>query len=271
MYFGCHCVWYRKLIRKPALAWPISVLIIGLSFALIAAYIKVFEIITVNSQVDIEFSNIFGTSVYSFLILLDVGILLLSVVLVMLLMLRFNVLFGIRENYSPLFLVVHILALIGFSYYFFMESWSLVAISVIAITMFMVVVYRSPFDRLLTYDISNYLILIFVFSLLVTYSVVAGIELKNEVKAEQIASRILGSQVTNTMFDYEISTSSIQTNLDEVRDRMLALNNHTAFRDWLQETYLEPNFRGFDVSLFMYDSDNNRLDEDRERQPGCTA
>lgn len=260
-------VFYRKLAQRPFFAWVFCVFSLGASLFLLYWFGETFAKITTNSKAAIDFSNIFSTSIYSFLILLDVGILLLSIYLAMFILLRFNVLFGFRLRFHPIFLLVHFLIIVGFAVYLFGDSSYLAALSVLVVIAVVSVIYRRPFTALLSYDLPNHLLLLTAASLLITYNVAIGIEMRNEIDVEQISSRILGEQVSNTIFAFEKVTSAIKTDQEEIRDQMNAIINPTGFRDWLQEKYMIPNFPGYEVALFMYDEKQRRLDRDRSSQP----
>lgn len=257
---------YRKIALHPQLAWLTCVLTVGLSVFLISKYVNIFEDITKDSQVAIDFSNIFSTSLYSFLILLDVGILLFSFFMVIFVLLRFNILYGNRLPNRTAFAIFHLGVTAGFCFIFFREAPLIAAFTIFAIAVAMLVLWRMPFKPLLNFDLANYLILITAFTTLITYNVMRGIELKNEINVETISDRILGSQITNTIFAFERSTQTLDASQEEVREQLVATQNQTEFRNWIKDKAFSSNFQGYDVMLFMYDKHGKRLDRDR-RQP----
>ncbi|MEM6263382.1 MAG: hypothetical protein AAGI38_12795 [Bacteroidota bacterium] len=73
---------YQKLVNRKVIAWGICLLNLAVCSLLLWAYNGIFDEIMLNSQVDVEFSNVFETSIYSFIILLDIGMLLMAIAFV---------------------------------------------------------------------------------------------------------------------------------------------------------------------------------------------
>lgn len=256
----------RKITQSHWIAWPVMLLTIFLSSFLMFLYIGVFEAITSNSQVDIEFSNFFKTNIYSFLILLDVGILLLGIMLMIFLLLKPNVIYLNRYKKQPLFVVVQVLALMGFNLWLFELSLPVVLLVTIGLLMLGFALYRLPFKPLLRHDLANYLIIVLMFSILVTYNIVMGINLGNQLKAQQIAERILGSQVAKTVFAFSKSIQVMNGVQEQIKIQEQTFQDINLLRDWLTRTHLDPNFKEFDVQLFVYSSDGKRLDKTEGRE-----
>ena len=262
---------YRKIITQKVWAWPVAILTIVLSSIIFKYYVDFFKLITINSQVDIAFSNIFKSSIYSYIILMDVGILLLSFTLVIISLLRFNILFGQRERYRSLFIIVHILSLLGIN--LFLHKSGNVPLAFIISTclvLLFLVVYRQPFRPILHYDLVNYFLVILSFSILITYNVVSGIENNNREKVKRIAEWVLGSQLGNTVYTFETAMSNMDGDAKDISLKYRELKNSNAynqFNEWLKETYFVSNFTQFEVWLYMYNSRKERLDRVRARPP----
>ncbi|RMG22077.1 MAG: sensor histidine kinase, partial [Bacteroidetes bacterium] len=262
---------YRKIINGRIWAWPMAIFSIVASSLLLWLFVNFFRDITVNSQVDIAFSNLFKASIYSFIILLDVGILLLSIVLIIISLLKFNVLFGQRERYGTLFTAVHLISLLGINLFLHKDgNWQLALIVSVCLGLLFYAIYRLPFRPILHYGVVNYFLLLLSFSILVTYCVVVGMDQSNQAKVERIANSILGSQQSNTVFTYETVISNMESDQKLITLKYHELKGSNAFSqysDWLKDHYFAPKFTQFDVWLYVYDTQNNRLDRNKSRPP----
>ncbi|MEZ4776069.1 MAG: ATP-binding protein [Bacteroidia bacterium] len=254
---------FRKIISKNIYAWPAMFATILISSLLMMFYVQIFREITMNSQVDIEFSNFFKADMYSFLILLDVGILFLSISLLIFTLLKLNVLFARRFGATPLFIGFHVLSALLINLALHGTAPILSVIFTMAILGLGVTVYRVPFRPILHQDLVNYLILTTIFSIVVTYNMVIGVNFNNEQKADRIADGVLGSQVANTVFTFIKATGNITGRIEEIARKKKELNNTDEFKNWVKETFLSPNFKEFEVRLYLYDEQNKRLDKDK--------
>ena len=258
---------FRRLLRNHWLAWPAMIISIGISSLLMAWYIDVFEQITLNSQVDIEFSNLFKTDFYSYLILIDVGTLWLALSMVMFILLRLNMLYLCRYGCPWLSLSVQALLVVGFNYFLHQSAPAAILLSTVSLLLYGLVIYRLPFGPILKQDLVNYLLITIVASMLVTYNVVLGVRISKRHRAQQIAERVLSSPTTNTLLNYDKAISRVESDMEEIRAKRASASDFSDFRDWLNENYLRANFKGFNVCLFLYDSTGQRLDSDPDIVP----
>ncbi|MEO1385365.1 MAG: hypothetical protein AAFV78_19270 [Bacteroidota bacterium] len=208
-------VFFRRIIHDHYVAYPAMLLTTAISAFLIYWYIAVFEAITINSQVDIEFSNIFKTNAFSYLILLDVGMLLLSIILIISGILRLNALYARRYYLSPLFILFQILSIVSCNVYLHQGKPWLSIIASVVMVVILVTLYRIPFRSLLRQDLINYLMLTLSVTILVSYSAIEGVNLNTQLRVTQIAERVLGSQAANTVFGFTKAISKMDV---EIRD-----------------------------------------------------
>ncbi|MEO1448968.1 MAG: hypothetical protein AAFV07_05530 [Bacteroidota bacterium] len=260
---------YRKILLQPFLAWPLMIATLFFSVLLMQWAYELFANLTEHSQVDIEFSNIFKTNIYSYLILLDVGVLFLGISLVIFTLIKLNVLF-LNRFQGELFwtyLLVQVSFLFFFCVIFFPARLWLAALTGAGLLGLAYTVFRKPFRPILYQDVGNYIAIILVFSALVTYHVVAGINTKNSQRAVQIADRVVGSQAANTVFGFGKGLSRLKAEQTLVRQKLVDLDNFNDFRDWVVARYFAPNLKEFEVSLFLYSHENKPLDDYRQREP----
>ncbi|RMG72330.1 MAG: HAMP domain-containing protein [Bacteroidetes bacterium] len=255
------------VMERPVLLWPSLGLSLLLSSALLKWYVYVFEQFYVNSQVDIEFSNIFRTDIYSFLILLDVGVLLLALILVVFLLIKLNVLLVWRHQLSLRLLLPQLLFLVAVNLLLHPGAPVLGLLVSLTLATMGLVLYRIPFRPILHHDLGNYLLILLAFSVLVTYNVVAGVNLTRQFRAEQLAQTVLGTQAANTAADMVGALGRIEENMDEIRTQAATYRDINDFRDWMAERFFGPGFKEFQVGLYIYSSAGRRLDSRGEREP----
>lgn len=261
----------QRLIKRPVLAWLIMAIGMGVSALLISLFFVGFERIIDDSQIDIEFSNLLKTNIYSYLILLDLGVLMLSICMICFLLIKLNILYGRRYGFGLGFIAGQILLSAGINYLLYWQMNLNPVLSILAtlgLILMALFVYRVPFRPLLHQNLGNYMILILVITIFTTYGVVNGVTFKNRLKADQIAKRILGNEVTNTIVSLEFALNSLKDDMPLVQDTRQNMRDDSRFRDWVRNNYLEPNFQEFNVELFLYDKNGRPLDrEKRSKQP----
>ncbi|MDX2287043.1 MAG: ATP-binding protein [Bacteroidia bacterium] len=250
---------YRRLIAVPWLAWPAMALTLLLSTGLLRWYGNVFFTITENSQIDIEFANVFKADIYSFIILLDTGILLLSLTLAMMTMLKLNVLYARRFRVPGAFVALHALGLGLAVLFWFPEAPVQASMAAVFAAAAGLVVYRIPFKPLLHHDLINYTVLTACFSMLVTYHVTQGVNQSNRYEAERVARQAPGSQAANTVLSFNKSVDGLERDISLVKDRLERNPDLARFQAWLVDEYLRDNFKEFEVRLFGFDSLGNPL------------
>ncbi|MFK7923810.1 MAG: ATP-binding protein [Bacteroidia bacterium] len=264
-------VYIKKVINKPILSWVLMGAGIAACGYLMSLFIVGFERVVNDSTIDIEFSNLLQTNMFSYLILLDAGLLFLQIALISFLILKLNVFYGRRHGFTAPFLLAQFVMALGINltlYYFLEIGFSTSILATIGIMLLGLTMYRIPYDHFLKHDLANYLIFLLLMTIFTTYGVTSGIALKNKLKADRISNSILGGEVTNTIINYQFTIGSLQTELPTVQETRERLNDDSKFRDWVRSNYVEPNFQEFNVDLFLYDEQNRALDiRNRSREP----
>ena len=256
-FFRISNILYRKIIKNQYLAWPAMFTTLGISSYLLDMYIEVFKRISVNSSVDLDF---FKADLYSFLILLDVGVLLLALGLVIFSLLKLNVLYGHRYGKSPYFLSFHLLAVLVINFLLHQSSPEIALVNSVGVLLLGLCVLRIPFKPILHQDLVNYLVMTMVFSLLVTYNLVVGVELNHQVDAQYIAERIIGNETSKIVVSFNAVTENVGNNQVEAeiqKDKM----DMAEYEDWFIETFFKPSFEDFSYKISTYDYlEGKRLD-----------
>lgn len=262
-------LWYRKIIVGKRWVWPFSILTLAISSYLFSVFFDLLMDIMENSQIDFDFSNLFETSIFSFLVLLDIGVLLLSIILIVSSLLKFNAHFGERNGYKPYFILIHLLSLLTINLLLFPNGeWPSALIVMGSLGIIFATLVRMPTNPILHYDPINYILIVFTCALVATYNVVIGLDFKKTEKAERILERILGAQEDLTVYNFETSLNSVENNNERIIKQYAEFQpNNELFTQYLKDNYLSPNFTQFEVWLYMYDKDDVRLDGNNRRVP----
>ncbi len=250
---------YRRLIQRfEFMSLIFSCLTLFVGMYLLSTYYEIFISIVINSQIQIEFSNLFTTDFYSFLILLDAGVLLFAVILILLMICKFNILLGIKYGYSLPFWISQF-TLIGLLAYYFFEpiigrgyllSYHIGTVVLCMVILFYVI-FRMPFKRIFSYDLTNYVLLVIFISLTITSNLSQGIELYNQSKVERIGSQVLQERLELEV-NFQSAQVGINSNIEEIYDRAESFRRISQFESWLNEEYIAPKFRGFETWTYIH-------------------
>ena len=258
---------YRKILTYPL--W-VSVLVasvmIGVSCYLLKVYVDIFETILVNSQIGVEFSNIFKTRIYSYVILLDVGLLLLGIILIMYSLLKFNVLLAHKRKLGEYYWGFHVGLFLMFNLTLHSSAFWLALIATFCLLLLFFGVYRTPFEPILDFDLNNYLLIALSFSILITYNIIIGIDFNYQTRLEEVADLVSEQESLYTSIHFDNAVRRINYDMDDVRGKKDKNPNSNSFREWLQETYFEPEFTRYEVQMFMFDRYGRRMDRNRNRK-----
>jgi two-component system nitrogen regulation sensor histidine kinase NtrY len=262
---------YRKMFSRSHWQYLFAAFSILASCALIRLHFAIFQTIIDNSQVPIEFTNIFQTDPYSYLILLDMGLLLLGFGFLILLLLRFNVLLSKRLKNPLPFYVVNLLLFLVVNALFYLPSWSPFLATTGALGVALTMVFRMPHDRIFRYDLPNYLILLTVGAVLSAYSVLNGVNNRNSFYVKKIADKVLEDRQEKARIGYQLSAMSFVNNPEQQAEIELKYEELDSdigkLIDWFQLEYLDKNFEVFETRIFAYDKNQKRIDRNLQEKP----
>lgn len=250
---------YRKISNVKVLPWIALIVSIGISTFLLKIYFDIFSSITLNSRVDVEFSNIFKTNLYSFLILLDVGLLLLAISLIQFSILKFNVYFSGKFGYSSRIVLPQLFLALAFNIFWFKYDLKISLLATVALFMLCVVLYRRLFENILHQDLLNYLFIIFAFSIIVCYNVVQGIDLRKRDDARRLADTVLSSELDNIVSGYDFSLITLDRELEKIEQKRRELGKTSDLVEHIRGYFRATNFKGYDIRLFAYDTRGRRI------------
>lgn len=261
---------WKKLLKNHYWAWITMLFTVGMVMTLAYYYSFLFDKITSSSQIGLEFSNIFSADLFAFLILLDVGLLFLVVILGAFILLKFNILYGRRYGFSPIFWLIHILAILVYGIAIYQGEWSLAISMSLAVAGILLTLKRIPNRPILHHDMINYLLLLTILSVAVTVHFDKSLEKDRQQKSRQIAIGIIGNQEVHTVSSFNRAVERLQNDSSAVQEQFRETNTFNEFREWIIRDYFQPRLKEFDVQLFAFDTADVRIDNSREFEPSFT-
>jgi len=260
---------YGKLLERVRLQWPIAVVTIFLSALISQLYVNQFLAIIQNSQVSIGFNDIFNLSLYASLILVDTGVLLLVVILLISCLLKYNIMFLRLKHAGMWEFLAMFMILIGSNVLLYLSDPLPVIVISAALGLLGLVLYRAPHALLDRYDLSNYSLLIIMFAMFSTYGIQEGIALKTERQIESIAKQINEGGVAKTLTNFTklVKELDVRDNKQMLRSEWTKAESPERFLEWLKERFLSSTIGVFDMAMFLYDADGNRIDEAQGVEP----
>lgn len=270
-YFRKANVIYRKIMILPGINYIVAGGSILISCLLIRLHFDLFRQVINSSQVPIEFTNIFQTNIFSFLVLLDIGLMLLAFGYIMILLLRFNLMLGKSLHYSWKYIGANVALLLIINGFLFLPNFSPFLATSGALMVGMAMIYRMPDERIFKYDLPNLLILLTVAAVLSAHIVLIGIDNRNANKVDNIADRVLEDRGNKAELGYGISSSTFENKPEEyevIRQKFGEFDKDIGkFIDWFRLEYLDKNFEVFETKIFAYDQFGNRLDRNKQMMP----
>lgn len=260
--------WGAYFSRYKQIAWLFSLISIFLSCLILKGYFLIFREIIINSQIGINFSNIFRTDYYSYIILLVVGLLLLGCYALIICLLKFNVALIPSKEIRAIGLIsgIHISIAFLCTILMFDEGvWELFLVPLVLVVLG-ISLYRLPTKMIFNYDLLNLLLLIGALSLVISTNIMSGTEVKKQRDAEQIASNVFRDRSRNIIMAYQNAIYDIERDMPAILGRYSAMNNND-FMDWFKYKYFTVNFNATDIELFMFDTTGNRLDTRETKTP----
>ncbi len=256
----------HRIIANPWLRIPVALLCWFLMAWMMKVFFNIFSSLTLNSQVEIQFSNFFKTSGYAFLILADLGLLLLVFLFVSLLLLKPIALSYRRSEDKGTYLAFHAMCAALALGFFFQTDWTLLVTGMLLLGLLLLTGIRQPFQHLIRHDLTNLLLLLTIASVMATAGLIRGQNKSTVSRTELIALRVLGAEGTKLGSQFERAQFRMDEEKDEVQLRYNTLSRN-AFREWLREHYFVENFRGSNVWVYLFNEKGIRLDRSSARNP----
>lgn len=260
---------YSWTLSRPGLAWTLNGVMLFVSSLLVFSYFFVFEQITRNSQINIDFTNVFKLDFYSYVLFVNLGVILIGLLIVLIQLLRFNVHFVRHPNKKPnLLRLLASIVLLGVFAAGVGRLDPMVSGSIGLTLVFVVVIlFRIRHNTRFRLDFPNFLLIMLLFSILTSVNVKEAINRNMIEEMQQIALRESDPHdlIVETLFDRvhkKIMKEAPQATNDEIGEDVGA---------YLQENYFQSEFKGYELRVFVYQDDSVRIDKDTTHKPYLPA
>lgn len=248
------------LQKNPIVAWLSHFGFLSLVLVLIGWFFGLLLTIIQNSIIYFEYSDLFKLDIYSLVAFLVIGGILVGLQLIIFQFLRYCLAFIKKGNIRFFRLGITALFITGMAILFYEEGFWVIT-STVSIFLSLLALRRSGKRWPVRLDLPNFLFLVLVFSLLTVVGTEEGLIDRRRMEMERIAERQADPHdlVTEALFERVVK---------EIEDETFFLQyNSSDIADWLKENFFESSFKGYDVRIFVYDSELNLFDRSSRDKP----
>ncbi|MEY3442875.1 MAG: hypothetical protein RLZZ519_1156, partial [Bacteroidota bacterium] len=211
--------------------------------------------------INFEFENVFELGPYSYLAFAMIGAVLVAWLLIMLELMRFC--FHFFRGHGKLAKVLLSLAWMTALIYFFvgLDFAFLLALPLV-VGLCLLIFARTSRSLVFKLDLPNFLLVIFMFSLLAMIGIVKG----NDSRAN-FQMQLLADQQSD---DHDLITEFVFDRVVEEVEAEAFLLDYTEVQGLarrLKEQFFEASFKGYEVRIFIYDKDTVLLDKTGDYRP----
>lgn len=258
---------YKKIPKNRILHWAIIGANLGLSLKLIDIYGAVFQELSQNSQILMEFSNIFRNDFYAYILLAVVGYMLLGGIYLIMCLLKWNVLAWENSNRKRQMIVFQTLMLIAIAYINYQGKFTCIFTGVGALFLLGIAIMRRPDNRIIHYDLLNFIPFIASLSLIITHNVVESNMFRLEKGAEDVVENSIKKRASNIAYEYNHAFHDMEDNPLILKHALDSLKNTPdVFLALLKERYFYPNIRVNSMEIYLY-HDNDLIASTSNNEP----
>lgn len=246
-------IWLKQIPKNPLLHWAISILNLFLSIKIIDVYGSVFQELSQNSQILMEFSNIFRNDFYAYILLAVVGYLLLGAIYLIMCLLKWNILEWESAKNKRLNIIIQVLILVVMSVFIYHGKFTCIFTSIGSLFLLGIAIARRPDNRIIHYDLLNYIPFIASLSLIITHNVIESNMLRLEKGAEDVVENTIKKRASNIAYEYNHAFHDMEDNPLVLKHALDSLKNTPdVFLALLKERYFYPNIRVNSMEIYLY-------------------
>ena len=246
-------LWLKKMPKNPVLHWIAAALALFLSIKIIDAFGYIFRELSQNSQILMEFSNIFRNDFFAYILLGVVAYLLLGFVYLIMCLLKWNILEWKSKGNKKQTLVIYILMLIGMSVLIYAQHYLSILTTVGAIILLGVAIGRREDSRIIHYDLLNFIPFLASLSLIITHNVMENNMLRLEKGAEDVVENSIKKRASNIAYEYNHAFRDMQGDSLGLKQALDTLKKTPdVFLAMLKERYFYPNIRVNSMEIYLY-------------------
>jgi two-component system nitrogen regulation sensor histidine kinase NtrY len=254
-------VFYRWALNRETVAWTVQCVVLTVCGLFTWWFFELVDNIVEHSTIYFEFQNIFELNGYSLLAFAVLGAVLVGLELILLEMLRFS--FHFFRGPGRIFKVLLSLGwLTALSFLLFgLKPAYLISVPVV-FTLSLLIFVRTTRTLVFKLDLLNFLLVIFIFSLLTTIGLEKGNAVREKVQMELVADRQSDDHdlITESLFDRVVREV-------EAESFLLDYSQINGLAQRLQERFFNSSFKGYEVRIFLYNEDLELQDKTGDYRP----
>jgi two-component system, NtrC family, nitrogen regulation sensor histidine kinase NtrY len=258
-------VLYRHALKNQAVAWTLQCIVLtvcGLFTWWFFAFVK--DVIG-QSTINFEFQNVFKLDKYSYLAFGMIGAVLVGWQLIVLELLRFSFHFlkgkgNRRERLMKAALSLGWLAALSFFLFGWQPAYLISLPLVVALSL--VIFVRTARSTNFRLDLPNFLLVIFMFSLLSMVGILTGNDSRGDLDMQLVADQQSNDHDLITEFVFQRVVGEV-----EAEAFLLDYTDEAGLSKRLKERFFESSFKGYEVRIFVYDQRNELVDKTGDYRP----
>lgn len=252
---------YRNALKNEFRAWILQCIVLTLSSIITWAFFQFIAEVIAHSTINFEFENVFQLDKYSYIAFLMIGAVLVGWQLIILELLRFSFHF-FKGNGRWTKVVLSVIWLTGLSFVLFGIDAAYVFTVPFVFGLSLLIFLRTQKTVVFKLDLPNFLLVIFMFSLLSMIGVVKGNDLRQDNLMQMVADRQSNEHDLITEFVFERVVGEV-----EAEAFLLDYTDVNGIAKRLKEQFFESSFKGYEVRIFIYGDSSNLLDKTGDYRP----
>ena len=252
---------YRIALKNEMLAWVVQCIVLSLSTLITWLFFVFIADVIANSTINFEFENVFQLDTYSYIAFGMIGAVLVGWQLIILELLRFSFHF-FKGNGRWIKVFLSIFWLTGLSFVLFgVDAAYLISVPIV-FGLSLLIFTRTQRTVVFKLDLPNFLLVIFMFSLLSMIGVVKGNDLRKNNLMQMVADRQSNDHDLITEFVFERVVGEV-----EAEAFLLDYTDVNGIAKRLKEQFFESSFKGYEVRIFIYGDSSKLLDKTGDYRP----
>lgn len=254
-------VFYRWALHKETIAWTVQCAILTVCVLSTWCFFHLCGNIIQHSTIYFEFSNVFELNAYSVLAFGVLGMVLVGLEMLLLELLRFSFHFFLGPG-RMVKVVLSLAWLAALSFFLFgLELAYLISVPVV-FGMSLLIFVRTKRTLVFKLDLLNFLLVIFIFSLLTTIGVEKGNKDRRAMEMQLVVDRQSEDSDLTTESLFERVVREV-----EAESFLLDYSQMSGLAQRLKERFFNSNFKGYEVRIFLYDEKLDLKDKTGDYKP----
>lgn len=254
-------LFYKWALTRETVAWTVQCIVLTVCGLFTWWFFDLVDNIVEHSTIYFKFENIFELDVYSLLAFGVMGAVLVGLELILLEMLRFSFhFFRGSGRLNKVLLSLGWLTALSFLLFGLRPAY-LISVPVV-FSLSLLIFIRTTRTLMFKLDLLNFLLVIFIFSLLTTIGLENGNAVREKVEMELVADRQSDDHdlITESLFDRVVREV-------EAESFLLDYSQMNGLAQRLKERFFDSNFKGYEVRIFLYNQSGALQDKTGDYRP----